>query len=160
MWRCNGSAGEEGVRFKVQRLRFKGLIRKSYPMATAKRFEDLEIWQFARAQANELFSVYTQGSFSKDYELRNQISRSSGSVMDNIAEGFERSGNKEFINFLIIAKASNGEVRSQLYRAVDRNYLNSILFEELKLKCETISKMIVGLIKTIKQSEMKGYRYL
>lgn len=146
--------------FKVQGSKFKVLIRRLYLMSIAKRFEELDIWQFARIQANDLFSIYTQGPFAKDYELRNQISRSSGSVMDNIAEGFERSGNKEFINFLIIAKASNGEVRSQLYRAADRNYLDAALFEELKLKCEVISKMIVGLIKTIKQSEMKGYRFL
>ncbi|WP_255157389.1 four helix bundle protein [Ferruginibacter sp. HRS2-29] len=85
-------------------------------MATVSRFEELEIWQLAREQANELYLAYTEGTFSKDYELRNQISRSSGSVMDNIAEGFERSGNKEFINFLLISKGFNGEVRSQLHR--------------------------------------------
>lgn len=129
-------------------------------MSIAKRFEELAVWQLARIQANDLFSIYTEGTFSRDYELRNQISRSSGSVMDNIAEGFERSGNKEFINFLIIAKASNGEVRSQLYRALDRKYLDDILFDSLKSKCETISKMTVGLIKAIKQSELKGYRFL
>jgi four helix bundle protein len=59
-------------------------------MATISRFEDLEIWQFARLQANDLYKIYTEGAFSKDYDLRNQINASSGSVMDNIAEGFER----------------------------------------------------------------------
>jgi four helix bundle protein len=68
-------------------------------MATISRFEDLEIWQFARQQPNELYKIYTEGTFSKDYDLRNQINASSESVMDNIAEGFERSGNKEFIHF-------------------------------------------------------------
>lgn len=94
-------------------------------MAKVKRFEDLEIWQMAREQANNLWKIYSDGTFSKDYELRNQISRSSGWVMDNIAEGFERSGNKKFINFLLIAKASNGEVRFQLYRAFDRNHVTN-----------------------------------
>src|SRR6476660_2583916 len=96
---------------------------KSTTMATISRFEDLEIWQLARTQANELWQIYTVGVFAKDFELRNQINGSSGSVMDNIAEGFERSGNKEFSNFLLISKGSNGEVRSQLYRAYDRKYL-------------------------------------
>ncbi len=113
----------------------------------------------ARQQANELWGIYCGGSFSKDFELRNQISRSSGSVMDNIAEGFERSGNKEFISFLIISKASNGEVRSQLYRAFDRRHIDIIKFEELKLKCETISKKITSFIKYLKDSDLKGFRY-
>jgi four helix bundle protein len=128
-------------------------------MATVKRFEDLEIWQLAREQANELWKVYTDGTFSKDYELRNQISRSSGSVMDNIAEGFERSGNKEFTNFLLIAKASNGEVRSQLYRAFDRGHLSKEIFDTQIIKTEGISKRITSFIKYLKESELKGFRY-
>ncbi|MFT3981533.1 MAG: four helix bundle protein [Ferruginibacter sp.] len=128
-------------------------------MATISRFGDMEIWQLARQQATALFFLYTTGSFSKDFELKNQISRSSGSVMDNIAEGFERSGNKEFINFLLIAKGSNGEVRSQLHRALDRNLIDLALFEELKLNCENISKKITAFISYLKNSDQKGYRY-
>jgi four helix bundle protein len=128
-------------------------------MATISRFEDIEIWQMAREQANELWKIYNDGTFSKDYELRNQISRSSGSVMDNIAEGFERSGNKEFINFLIISKASNGEVRSQLYRAFDRLHIKIEKFEELKLNTEILSKKITSFIKYLKGSDEKGFRY-
>jgi four helix bundle protein len=128
-------------------------------MSTASNFEDLEIWQLARQQALDIYQLYVQEPFSKDWELRNQINASSGSVMDNIAEGFERSGNKEFSNFLLISKGSNGEVRSQLYRACDRKYLTTENFEQLKLKCITISKKITSFIKYLKESEQKGFRY-
>jgi len=128
-------------------------------MASISKFEDLEIWQLARSQANVLWQIYSYGTFCKDFELRNQISKSSGSAMDNIAEGFERSGNKEFIHFLLIAKASNGEVRSQLYRALDRNHITIENFEELKSNCETISKKTTAFIKYLKESDLKGFRF-
>lgn len=92
-------------------------------VATIKRFEDLEVWQLAREQAKEVYNITQTGNFNKDYDLKNQINASSGSVMDNIAEGFERFSNKEFCQFLVISKGSNGEVRSQLYRAFDRNHI-------------------------------------
>ena len=128
-------------------------------MSTVVNFEDLEIWQMARQQALDIHQVYIQELFSKDWELKNQINAASGSVMDNIAEGFERSGNKEFSNFLLISKGSNGEVRSQLYRAYDRKYLTIEKFEELKLKCLTLSKKITSFIKYLKESDQKGFRY-
>ena len=128
-------------------------------MATISTFEDLEIWKLARQQAIEIFHLYETGAFSKDWELRNQINGSSGSVMDNIAEGFERSGNKEFHNFLIISKGSNGEVRSQLYRAFDRKYISLEKFEDLQSKCIIISKKITSFITYLKNSEQKGFRY-
>ena len=119
----------------------------------------MEIWKLARNQANAIFQLYSKDPFSKDWELRNQINGSSGSVMDNIAEGFERSGNKEFANFLFISKGSNGEVKSQLYRALDRNYLTSEKFEELACENILISKKITSFIKYLKQSDQKGFRY-
>ena len=128
-------------------------------MATISNFEDLEIWQLARQQANEIYLLYIIDPFSRDWELKNQINAAAGSVMDNIAEGFERSGNKEFSNFLLISKGSNGEVRSQLYRACDRNYITTEKFEELKLKCITLSKKITAFIKYLKESDRKGFRY-
>lgn len=128
-------------------------------MATISCFEDMEIWQLAWNQANELFEIYIQGLFSKNFELRNQINASSGSVMDNIAEGFERSGNKEFLNFLVIAKGSNGEVRSQLYRALDRKYITMEKFEEKQAKNKTLSSKIANFMKYLKSSNRRGFRY-
>ncbi|MEO6134439.1 MAG: four helix bundle protein [Ginsengibacter sp.] len=128
-------------------------------MAIISSFEDLEIWKLARQQAIDIFNIYKEGAFAKDWELRNQVNASSGSVMDNISEGFERSGNKEFFNFLIISKGSNGEVRSQLYRAFDKGYLTMEKFEELKSNCLTISKKITAFLKYLKESDQKGFRY-
>lgn len=128
-------------------------------MATITKFEDLEIWQLARQQANEIFILYSKEPFNKDFELKNQINAACGSVMDNIAEGFDRSGNKEFSNFLLIAKGSNAEIRSQLYRAFDRNYFSSQIFTEMKIKNETLGGKIMAFIKYLRSSEYKGQRY-
>lgn len=88
-------------------------------MSTIKKFEELDIWQLARQLCNKIF-VYTEKSkFAKEFGLKRQIRDSSGSVMDNISEGFGRGGNKEFINFLSFAIGSCCEVKSQLYRALD-----------------------------------------
>ena len=128
-------------------------------MATISCFEDMEIWQLARQQANEFFQIYTTGNFAKDFELRNQINSSSGSVMDNIAEGFERSGNKEFFNFLVIAKGSNGEFRSQLYRCLDRKHVSQERFNELYEKNITLGNKIMSFITYLQRSSFKGQRY-
>jgi four helix bundle protein len=103
-------------------------------MATIRRFEDLEIWQLARMQTNDFHQLVKKTMLAKDFELRNQMDASCGSVMDCIAEGFERSGNAEFKNFLIIAKGSNGEFRSQLYRCFDRQHITQSTFDELYQK--------------------------
>ena len=98
-------------------------------MATIKQFEELEVWKLAREQAKEIYQLTQSGSFAKDFDLKNQINASAGSAMDNIAEGFERFSNKEFSHFLVISKGSNGEVRSQLYRALDRNHITEELLK-------------------------------
>lgn len=100
-------------------------------MATIKRFEDIQSWQKARELCKILGGLIEEGIFKQSYKLISQIERSSGSIMDNIAEGFERGGNKEFIQFLYISKGSCGEFRSQLYRALDRHYLSQEEFDTL-----------------------------
>jgi len=103
-------------------------------MAKIEKFEDLEVWQLAREICNETYALFESTKLGKNYALSNQMDRSSGSIMDNIAEGFERNGNKEFVQYLSIAKASCGELRSKLYRALDRNHIEEMVFEELRKK--------------------------
>jgi four helix bundle protein len=123
------------------------------------RFEDLVIWQMARELCKYVFDITSNDIFKNDYKLKNQIRGSSGSVMDNIAEGFDRGGKKEFIQFLYISKGSCSETRSQSYRCFDSNYINSKQHDELLRKTDTISKKIYSLIKYLKSSDMKGEKY-
>lgn len=128
-------------------------------MATIKRFEDLIVWQKARELCREIHGIIRKGEFASDFKLRDQINSSSGSVMDNIAEGFERSGRKEFIQFLGIAKGSCGEVRSQLHRALDRRYITESEFQRISDNSVEIGKMLNGLISYLNISEVKGMKY-
>lgn len=128
-------------------------------MGTVKSFEELKIWQMSREFCKDIFKITNYVSFSKDFRLKDQIRSSSGSIMDNIAEGFERDGNKEFIQFLSIAKGSCGETRSQLYRALDYSYITEKEFIDLKERTIQISQAINGFIKYLKQSELKGNKY-
>ncbi len=125
----------------------------------ANRFEELEIWKISREFSKDIYYQFKQYRTSSDVPLSNQILRSSGSIVDNIAEGFERGGNKEFLQYLWISKASAGECRSQLHRALDHQVITSEDFELLKTKVEEISKKIYRLIHHLKESEFKGQKY-
>ncbi|HRI61543.1 MAG TPA: four helix bundle protein [Saprospiraceae bacterium] len=128
-------------------------------MAVFSRFEDIEAWQLARQLCNMIHAWTLRPEFSKNFKLRDQIEGSSGSIMDNIAEGYERGGNKEFVNFLSIAKGSCGETRSQCYRVLDFKYINQIEFDEAYALCMKISTKITNLMNYLIDSDRKGFKF-
>jgi len=111
-----------------------------------KRFEDIEAWLLAREMVRDIYDLSCEGVFAKDFGLRDQIRRAAVAIMSNIAEGFERGGNKEFVNFLSIAKGSCGEVRSQLYVAFDQGYIDKQQFESILQTCIRVSVMLQAFI--------------
>lgn len=127
-------------------------------MATITKFEDLDIWQ-SRDLCDKVFIIMTETPLQNDFRLKDQINGSSGSTMDNIAEGFDRDGNKEFHNFLSIAKASCSETRSQLYRIFDRNYISKDQFEKLKDQTIELSNKIGAFMSYLRKSDFKGKKY-
>ena len=129
-------------------------------MAAVKDFEELAIFQKARELSAKIYPVTKRGEFKYDTRFVQQIRAAAGSIMDNIAEGFERTGNKEFLNFLYIAKGSCGEVRSQLIRAKDVGYLTPEEYEELYTECRKLSACIMNFIKELKNSDKVGAKYL
>jgi len=128
-------------------------------MSTINRFEEIISWQEARSLNKYIGKLIDEGKFKHSYRLIGQMEGSAGSIMDNIAEGFERGGNKEFIQFLYIAKGSCGELRSQLYRALDRDYINQEEFNDLSNHAMRISSLIQKLITALENSDSKGLKY-
>ena len=127
-------------------------------MATIERFEDIESWRIARQLCKKINDLIYDGRFQRNYSLINQVQASSGSIMDNIAEGFERGTKAEFIMFLGYAKGSCGELRSQLYRTLDFDFLSQIEFNELMIMTESISRLLQKFIRYLQATNVAGER--
>lgn len=127
-------------------------------MAKIERFEDIEAWQDARVLVKGVYEVTSGGQFARDFGLRDQIRRAAISAMSNIAEGFERGSDKDFIRFLYMAKGSAGEVRSQLYTATDLGYLEKERTNEIIGLVQAVSRRISGFIKYLRSSDRGAAR--
>ncbi len=128
-------------------------------MATIQRFEDLEIWQLARKLYQKISVISERKRKKYDYRFAEQIKSAAGSVMDNIAEGFERNSRLEFLNSLSISKGECGELKSQLYRALDDTYIDNNEFQELYAEAKTESKKIANFIKYLNSSKIRGLKF-
>ena len=128
-------------------------------MATFQRFEDIQAWQEARTLTKAVYHVTLNTNFKSDFALRDQIRRASISIMSNISEGFGRGGNKEFLQFLSIAKGSASELQAQLYIALDQDYLNKSEFDKLYTQSQLVNRLLGGLIEYLKKTPMKGAKY-
>jgi len=124
-----------------------------------KNFEDIESWRKARKLTNDIYQATATGDFIRDFGLKDQIRRASVSILSNIAEGFERGGDKEFSQFLGIAKGSCGEVRAQLYVALDQGYLSQEIFKVLSAQAIEVSQLISGFMRYLKGSPLRGSKY-
>jgi len=128
-------------------------------MATWKTFEELDSWKKARVLARGVYAVSKRGDFARDFALRDQICRASVSVLSNIAEGFERGGTREFVHFLSIARGSVGEVRAQLYVALDQKYVDRATVEALSKQTVEIAQIISGMMNYLQRSGHRGLKY-
>ena len=128
-------------------------------MAPLRRFEDIEGWQRARELTRGIYNCTTAGAFAKDYALRDQIRRAAISVMSNIAEGFERSGTGEFIQFLGMAKGSVAEIEAHLYIALDQAYISQDQFKRLRSLAMSTKGLTAGFMHYLRQSGVKGVKF-
>ena len=126
---------------------------------TLSNFEDLEIWKLSRALSKDIYQITNSQEFKSDIRFCSQIRAAVGSIMDNIAEGFEREGKKEFIQFLYVAKGSCGEVRSQLYRATDAGYISTEQCNSLLTQTKKVGSKISNMIRYLKQSDVEGNKF-
>ena len=126
---------------------------------TFKHFSEIEAWQKARELTRDIYAVSNNGAFAKDFGLRDQIRRASVSIMSNIAEGFERSGTGEFVQFLSMAKGSAGEVESHLCVAIDLDYLDKAAFDRLSSATTETARLIGALMHYLRKSGIKGGKY-
>jgi|SRR5687768_1910961 len=128
-------------------------------MATIQRFEDLEIWKKSRILSDKVYPLTFKEPIASDFRIKDQMRGSVGSIMDNIAEGFERGSKFEFINSLGIAKGEIGELKSQLYRCLDNRYITQELFDELYNLANELTKMITSFINYLNKSKIKGQKF-
>lgn len=125
-------------------------------MASVQRFEELEVWKGARALARKIYLATDEGRFARDFSFRDQLRRSAISIVSNIAEGFERGGNKEFVHFLYIAKGSAGELRAQLLVASDLGYIGAEIAAEVIGAAEALSRQLSAFIKYLAQPRSRS----
>jgi four helix bundle protein len=128
-------------------------------MATIKRFEDLEIWQRARMLAQKVYAIALKEPIATQYRLSDQMKGSCGSIMDNIAEGFDRGSRLEFIYSLGVARGETGELKSQLYRAFDNKFIDQPVFNELYEECDALIRKISVFIDYLNKSSIKGQKF-
>ena len=128
-------------------------------MSRIEKFEDIEAWKLMRKLTKEIYSITQSGDFARDFGLRDQIRRAAVSVMSNIAEGYERNGNREFLQFLSQAKGSIGEIKAQLYVAMDVGLISNIDFERLFNDATKVGQLIGGLMKYLTESGFKGSKF-
>ena len=128
-------------------------------MNRIEKFEDIIAWQKARALTKEIYKCTQAGGFARDYGLKDQIQRASVSTMANVAEGFERGGDKEFAQFLSTSKGSCGEVKSHLYVALDQEYITPAGFDELCGQASEVSQLLSGFMTYLRESDLRGRKY-
>ena len=128
-------------------------------MAKVGRFEDLEAWKKARELTRSVYAITSAGRFERDFGLRDQLRRASVSIMSNIAEGFERGGDREFRQFLSHAKGSAAEVRAQMYVAIDAGLVSQTQFEQVHGLADETGRLIGGLMRYLTTSEYKGNKF-
>jgi four helix bundle protein len=128
-------------------------------MATFKSFEEIDGWQRARRLSRRIYELSNRGTFARDFSLKDQINRATGSIMDNLAEGFGRGGNREFIQSLSYSQGSVRETQSQLYRALDRKHISQAEFESLKTEAVHLGNLVGALMKYLSASGIKGPKF-
>ncbi len=128
-------------------------------MAKIERFENIEAWRKARELTKLIYQISSTGNFARDFSLRDQIRGASVSTMSNIAEGFQHDGNAEFRQFLAVAQGSAGEVKAQLYVALDVGFISQAQFEHLDTRTDEIGRLLGGLIKYLRKTDYKGQKW-
>ena len=128
-------------------------------MAKIERFEDIDAWKKARELTKIIYEVTAQGKLATDFSLRDQLRRAAVSIMANIAEGFEREGNKEFRQFLATAKGSAGEVKALLYVALDAGLTSMEQFQRIRTLADETSRLLAGFLRYLKTSDKKGSKF-